>query len=295
MTQSATATTLQSFSDDMAALVAAVSRGIVAVHAPRSRTSGFVWRPGLVVTSEESLAEEGPYELVLPGGDRVSATLAGRDPTTDVAVLRHDAADMPQPTFVTAAPITGSLTLAVGSFEGAPSAYLGVVSHVSGPWRSMRGGEIDARINLDLRLGRHGEGGLSLDAAGNAFGMVVFGPRQRALVIPTATIDRVAGHLAQHGRIAHGYLGLGLLPVKVDGEGTAGAIVTSVDPEGPGATAGLRQGDILLGWNDQPMRPVYQLMRDLGPASIGTVVSLSVNRGGEVHWFSLTIGERPAA
>ena len=295
MTQSTTPDTLQSFSNDMAALVASASRGIVGVHGQRSRTSGFAWRPGLVVTCEESLAEEGPYELVLPGGDRVGATLAGRDPTTDVAVLRHTAADMPSPTFVTPPPATGSLAVAVGSFDGAPSAFLGVVSHLSGPWRAMRGGEIDARIDLDVRLGRSAEGGLALDAAGHAFGMVVFGPRHRALVIPTATIDRVAGSLAEHGRIASGYLGLGLLPVKIDGEGTAGIIVTSVDPNGPGAAAGLRQGDILVHWNDQPMRPVHQLMRSLGPASIGTVVALRVNRGDDVHMFSLKIGERPDA
>lgn len=125
--------------------------------------------------------------------------------------------------------------------------------------------------------------------------MVVFGPRQRALVIPSATIERVAGHLAEHGRIAHGYLGLGLMPVKVEGEGSIGHMVTSVDTNGPGAAAGLRQGDILIRWNDQPMRPIHQLMRDLGPPSIGSVVSLSFRRGGEVHLGSLTIGERPAA
>lgn len=158
MTETATTSTLQSFSTDMATLVAATSPSIVGVHGQRSRTSGFAWRPGLVITSEESLAEEGPYELVLPGGNRVSATLAGRDPTTDVAVLRHDATVLTQLVFATSVPSTGSLVIAVGSYEGAPSAYLGMVSHSSGPWRAMRGGEIDARIDLDLRLGKKRRG-----------------------------------------------------------------------------------------------------------------------------------------
>ncbi len=294
MARLATANALQSFSNDLAELVAAASRGVVGVHAPRSRSSGFAWRPGLAVTSEESLADEGPYELVLRGGAKVSATLAGRDPTTDVAVLRHDA-DLASATSVTSTPAAGSLSIAVGSFDGAPSSHLGVVSHVSGPWRAMRGGEIDARIDLDVRLGKSAKGGLALDAAGQSYGMVVFGPKQRVLVIPTATIGRVAARLAEHGNFASGYLGLGLFPVTVDGPGTPGIIVTSVDSTGPGAAAGLLQGDFLLSWNDQPIRPLQQLMRDLGPASIGAVVSLSVKRGEEVRSFALTIGERPAA
>lgn len=124
--------------------------------------------------------------------------------------------------------------------------------------------------------------------------MVVFGPHHSSLVIPAATIDRVAGSLAQHGRIARGYLGASLLPVQVEGEETAGTIVTSVDPKGPGADAGLRQGDILVAWNGQPMRPTRKLLRDLGPSSIGTVVQLTVKRAGETREVSLAIGETPA-
>jgi S1-C subfamily serine protease len=290
-----TATTLQTFSTDLATLVATASRGVVGVYGPRSQASGFAWHAGFVVTCEEALADEGPYELVLPGGAKISATLVGRDPTTDVAVLRHEAGDLRQPAFVTSAPSAGSLTVAVGSFEGAPSAHLGVVSHVSGPWRAMRGGEIDARIDLDVRLGKSAEGALALDVSGQAFGMVVYGPRRRALVIPTATIDRVAGILAKHGRIASGYLGLGLWPAKVDGEDITGNIVVSVDPNGPGAAAGLHQGDLLVRWNDEPMRPIRQMMRELGPASVGTVVSLGIRRAGEARSVTLTIGERPDA
>ena len=113
-------------------------------------TSGFAWRDGLVVTCEESLSDEGPYEIILSGGALVSATLAGRDPTTDVAILRHEAHDLASPPFSTTSPAAGSLIVAVGSYDGAPNAYLGLVAHVSGPWRAMRGGEIDARIDLDL-------------------------------------------------------------------------------------------------------------------------------------------------
>jgi S1-C subfamily serine protease len=122
--------------------------------------------------------------------------------------------------------------------------------------------------------------------------MAVRGAR-RVLVIPSATIERVAGRLESHGRIARGYLGLGLQPVKLD-DGV-GAMVMSVDKSGPSATAGLRQGDIIVGWNDQTLASVRKLLHALGPDSVGTVVDLAVRRGGEPARFKVTIAERPEA
>lgn len=106
----------------------------------------------------------------------------------------------------------------------------------------MRGGQIDTKINLDIRLRRHAEGGLVLDTTGRGIGMAVFGPRRRVLVIPTATIERVADRLAIHGRIARGYLGLGLRPVRLDGEQKTGAMIMCVDTSGPGTVAGFVRG-----------------------------------------------------
>ena len=122
--------------------------------------------------------------------------------------------------------------------------------------------------------------------------MAVFGPRRRTLVIPMATIDRVAGTLATKGRIARGYLGLGLQPVKLDDGGT-GAMAISVDAKGPGGAAGVRQGDILVAWNGEPIRGVPQLVRALGPDSVGASLRLTLRRGGEPIETTLTIGERP--
>jgi S1-C subfamily serine protease len=166
------------------------------------------------------------------------------------------------------------------------------VSFVGPQWRSLRGGLIDARIELDATLARASEGGLALDASGQTLGMAVFGPRRRTLVIPTATIDRVADVLATKGRIVRGYLGLGLQPVKLD-DGGIGAIAISVDARGPGAAAGVRQGDIIVAWNGEPIRGVHQLVRALGPDSVGASVRLTLRRGGEPIETTLTIGERP--
>jgi S1-C subfamily serine protease len=284
---------LQQFSDALAKTVAQAAQRVVAVHAPHSRSSGFFWRPGLIVTADEALADDGEYSVVLPGGETVAATLAGRDPTTDVALLRVDRADIPTAPLASPAIGVGALALAVGADDGAPIAAMGIVSVVGGAWRSLRGGEIDARIELDLSLRRAGEGGLALDASGGAFGMVVFGPRRKVLVIPAATIERVAAKLSTHGRIARGYLGLGLRTTKLDGDGGTGAIVMNVEANGPGAAAGVRQGDIIVQWDGRPVRDVRTLLRALGPDSVGRTVKLSLARAGERREVTLTIGERP--
>jgi len=286
-------TLLTDLSAAFADLAASVAPSAVAVHSECSRSSGFVWGPGLIVTADESLSEEGAFSVVLPGGAIVAAQLVGRDPTTDIALLRVEA-DLP-PFALGASPLAvGALGLAVGAEDGTSTAALGVVSRASGPWRSLRGGEIDARIELDLRLRPTAEGGLVIDVAGTAIGMAVFGPRRRALVIPTATIERVAPKLAEHGRIARGYLGLGLQPVTIEGSEGSGVMIMSVDPKGPGARAGLHQGDILIEWNGEPIRHVKSLLRVLGPDSVGQPVTLGLRRAGDRRQVALTIAERPA-
>jgi S1-C subfamily serine protease len=282
---------LQRFSKEIADLVRAAGRSIVDVHSHRSYGSGFAWRPGLIVTADENITDDDRIEVVLPGGERTRATLKGRDPSTDIALLRIDAADLP-PVAESSDPVdAGSLAIVVGADEGAPIAALGVVSRATGAWRSVLGGNISARIELDIALRGAAEGGLAFDAARRAIGMVVFGPRRKVLVIPSSTIERVAATLDAEGRIPRGYLGLGLAP-RMDGKG-GGAMVMSIDSSGPGAAAGVRQGDVLERWNGQSIRGVGSILRNLGPDDVGTVVHLSALRGGEPIEFDLTIGARP--
>jgi len=293
MSKPSPAISLQHLSDAFAGLVSRAAPSIVAVHSARSRSSGFFWRSGLIVTADEALDDERDIAIVLPGGETVAANLVGRDPTTDVALLLVDRTNAPPVTLDSASMHTGALAWAVGSLQGASIAAFGTVSFVGDAWRSFRGGEIDARIELDLSLRRAGEGGVALDAAGRVFGMVVFGPRRRVLVIPAATIERVAATLETHGRVARGYLGLGLQPTKLDGDAGLGVMVMSVDPKGPGAAAGIRQGDVIVQWNDQPIQGLRMLLRSLGPATVGSIIKLDLLRGGEPAQAQLTVGERP--
>jgi S1-C subfamily serine protease len=283
---------LSSLSAAIADVVAKTAPAIVSVHSHRSRASGFVWKNGFIITADEALADEGEIAIKLADGTTRPAGIAGRDHTTDVALLKVDTAGLTPIKLSATTPALGSLSPVVAATHAAPTALFGSVSLVGGAWRSMRGGEIDARIELDVRLRHSHEGGLALDASGNAFGMAVLGPR-RVLVIPAATIERVALRLETHGRIARGYLGVGLQPVELD-DGV-GAMVMSVDKSGPSAAAGLRQGDVIVSWNNQKLTNVRSLLRTLGPESVGTVADIMARRGGEPVSFKVTIGERPRA
>jgi S1-C subfamily serine protease len=286
--------TPQELSTALAGIVAGLAPSLVSVASHRMRASGFVWRPGLVVTSNDGLAEEGEVRLTLPGGEEVGAEIAGRDPSTAIAVLRVERTDLRPVAMAATLPPTGALALALGAEAGMPIAALAVVSVSRGPWQSMRGGEIDARLELDCRLRRPAEGGLAVDAAGQAFGMTVFGPRRRVLVIPSLTIGRVAARLERHGRMPRGYLGLGLQPVTVDGGGT-GLMVMSVDPKGPGAAADIRQGDVLASIDSKPVGRMQPLLASLGPDSVGKLLAIELRRAGQALTTRLQIGERPAA
>ena len=287
-----TAAVLSSFSSALADVVARTRHTIVSVHSHRSQASGFVWKPGLIVTADEALAEEGEVSVKLADGTARPASIAGRDHTTDIALLRFDARDIAPAVLSSVVPDLGSLSVVVAAEHGVATAALGAVSLVGSRWRSLRGGEIDARIELDVRLRPSHEGGLVLNASGEAIGMAVRGVR-RVRVIPGATLGRVAGRLETHGRIARGYLGVGLQPVKLD-DGI-GAMVMSVDRSGPSAAAGIRQGDVIVGWNDEKLSGVRSLIRSLGPDSVGSVVDVAILRGGEPVRIKLTIGERADA
>src|SRR4051812_39462793 len=171
MSKAESTAALETFSSAVSELVARAASNLVAIHSHRSRSSGFIWRPGLIVTADEALADEGEISVTLPGGESLPATLAGRDPSTDIALLHVDRASL-QPAWL--GPVTaaaGVLAIVVGSQDGSPTAALGVVSFAGGGWRSLRGGEIDNRIELDASMRGSNEGGLALDATGRAFGM----------------------------------------------------------------------------------------------------------------------------
>ena len=296
---------LVAFSDHAAQLVERTANSVVAVHGGgRWTSSGVHWRSGVIVTAEEVLERDEDIKIALPGGRLVAASLAGRDPTTDVAVLRFQPDGLPAAQTADAAALhPGHVVLAIGNQEGAPVASLGIVAVVGEAWLSLRGGTIDALIRLDLVLSPAAEGGALLDVQGRVVGMAVLGPRRRVLAIPTSTIDRVVDQLLVKGHVSRGYLGAGLQPLRrrrpsddaePSGSGR-GVLVVSIDPDGPSARAGLLVGDIVTTWNAKPVNRVREVMRFLGSDSIGNTVDLGLLRGGTPTSLKVVIGERPLA
>ena len=209
-----TVSSLVALSDATAQLVDRTAGSIVSVRGgSRWYSSGIHWRSGIIVTAEEVLERDENIELTLPGGRSVAASLVGRDPTTDVAVLRFQPDGLPTAAIAAAPLRAGETIFAVGNYDGSALAAFGIVALAGGAWRSSRGGTIDNLIRLDLTLSPMAEGGALIDAQGRVLGMTVLGPRRRALAIPTSTIERAVDQLLARGHVFRAYLGAGLRPL----------------------------------------------------------------------------------
>ncbi|HTT82787.1 MAG TPA: S1C family serine protease [Rhizomicrobium sp.] len=272
------------------------------IHIEGSRhRSGTVWRPDIIVTSEQSLPDAESYEIVIAGNAPVRATLVGRDPGTNVAVLKLDApaaASLPK----AGEAVAGSFALAIGADGyGGIAARLGIVSAVAPEWRSRGGGRVDRRITLDMRLSHHEDGGPVLDASGNLLGISTLGHRESILAIPPSTVERSVGILLEHGRVERGWLGVALQPVAVPEELRAAAgqesalMVMSADKEGPAAAAGITTGDVLLQIDGTALDRMHALPDSLGSENVGKQVEVKLIRAGAIRAVTATIAARPAA
>jgi S1-C subfamily serine protease len=268
----------------------------------RLAASGFAWKADVVVTASDALEADDDLSLILADGSIVAAELAGRDPTTDIAVLRlKDTALQPPAASASTRVRVGQLMLALGRGMEGSIASLGMVAMAAGPWQSMRGGSIDSLLRIDMRLDPRAEGGLVVDADGRLVGMPVFGPRRRTLVIPMATIERVAPKLLAEGCIRRGYLGLGLQPIRLDEAlaqanglpGRRGIMVISLDPSGPARAGGVHVGDIIVGVDGEAVAGMRGLHARLTPESVGKAAVLKVVRAGQVATANVTIGASP--
>ncbi|MEO9189205.1 MAG: S1C family serine protease [Acetobacteraceae bacterium] len=300
MTASSMIDNLDQLSNATADRVAAAAPCVVAIRVDHRARTGILWRPDVVVTSEQVLGDQAELTVVHQGVE-LKARLAGRDPGTNVAVLRlgeaRQGATLPA---AAPAPRVGELALMIGADRaGAPTARLAMV-HATGPaWDSMAGGRIDAMLRLDGRLGAD-EGGPVLDATGRLLGMSTAGPRRRTLVIPTATIERVLDPLLAAGRIARGWLGAGLHKVGIPqalraaaGRET-GMMVMNLAAGSPAEQAGVLPGDILLDVDGIAAMDARALAARLGPDRVGQPAAVTLLRAGAPVTVTVTVAARPA-
>jgi S1-C subfamily serine protease len=289
---------IEQFSAGLADRIARVAPVVVAIRSGQRWSSGILWRPDVVVASEQVIGEN---PAVMHGGVTVGAALAGRDPGTNVAVLKLDTPLQGTLPPLTAVPPVGALVLLAGADSGGgPTGRLAMVHAVGDAWHSMAGGRIDALIRLDCRLGAD-EGGPVLALDGGLVGMSTSGPRRRTIVIPAATLERVIDPLLTQGRIARGWLGIGLQPVMIpDAMRQAaghdnGLMVVSLAAAAPAQTAGILPGDIVLAIDGAPVSRPRALTATLGPERIGQDVVLLLLRAGSVQSVSVTVAARPPA
>jgi S1-C subfamily serine protease len=294
-------TSLATFSDNTAELLARVRPAVVGVSSRAGPLcSGAIWRSQVIVTSEQALGHDEVLTVTLDDGVETTATVVGRDPTTNTAVLRIDRANAPAVELGDAAAIApGHIAVAVGRHRtGPPLCALGTVALAGETWHSMAGGKIDRLIRLDIRPAGEIEGAPVFDAAGRVFGMVAAGPRRSMLAIPASTVTRAVDQLVAKGRIVRGYLGVGVQLTRLaeeQGRRRRALLVISVAPNGPAARAGMTVGDILLNVDDTEVRTSYDLLWLLGPESVGKPMVAKGLRGGVAFEWRFEVGERPAA
>jgi S1-C subfamily serine protease len=286
---------LAALSNELAAAVERSGRSVAAVHArPRFSSSGVIWRPGVIVTAQHTIRREDEIAVTLPDGTKRPATLAGGDPGTDVAVLRlAEPAGEPAPPLAAEAK-PGHLALAIGrSEDSGVNATLGILSAVSGPWRTWRGGRLDRYIRLDLTMYPASSGALVVDSAGSTVGIATSAlSRLAGLAIPASTVNRVVDEILSRGRVSRGYLGVGLQPVELP-DHQRGLIILSVEAQGPAAAAGVLVGDILVSLGGKPVADTDDVQEALELSGVGQTVDAGLLRGGAPASVRITVGERP--
>lgn len=302
-TTSETGSTLSALSSDLAGAVERAGRATVAIHArPRIPSSGIHWRPGIIVTADHTVKRDEEITVTFDDGQTHPASLVGRDPATDLAVLRseHHAAPAAELGDATSLAV-GHIVLAVGRAGEQVSASLGIVSAIAHEWRTWRGGVIERLFRLDLAVYDGFSGGPLVDARGAIVGLDTSGlARGIATAIPRSTVDRVTDQLLATGHIARGYIGLAMQPVRLPGAlvralglaGEGGVILVGVEPGGPGDKAGAMIGDVMVALDDKPVRTADDLVALLGSESVGRTVRARIVRGGASRELSIVIGER---
>jgi S1-C subfamily serine protease len=306
MSASSTDGLLAALSNDLAAAVDTVGRSVVAIHARRRiPASGVVWQPGVVVAAHHTIQRDDDITVTLHDGGTSAATLAGRDPSTDLAVLRlADGAATPAAAAATDAPRVGQLALALGRPGTSITASLGIVSAVGGEWRTWQGGTIDRFVRLDLAVYDGFSGGALVDASGRVAGINTSGlARATALTVPSSTVSRVVAQLLARGHVARGWLGIATQPVRLPQalrqtlgtEAELGLVVVNVEPDSPADRGGVLIGDILVALDGHAVSDPGDVLAALGGDRIGQPVALQVARGGRAERLAVTVGERPRA
>ncbi|MCB0253630.1 MAG: trypsin-like peptidase domain-containing protein [Anaerolineae bacterium] len=294
--------TLTALSNGLADTVEAAGQSIVRVDArDRMPATGIVWSAdGLIVTSHHVVQRDDSISVGLPDGSAVAATLVGRDPTTDVALLQADASGFTPASWVDASDLkVGHLVLALGRPGRTVQATLGVVSALGNAWRTGAGGDIDRYLQTDVVMYAGFSGGPLVNVAGRVAGLNSSAlARGVSVALPAATVRRVVETLLAHGKVRRGYLGVSTQRVRLPdtlaeqlGQET-GLLIGAVVPDSPAEQAGLFLGDTIVAVAGEPVRHHDDLLAKLSGDRVGQPVPIRIVRGGQVSDVAVMVGER---
>lgn len=293
---------LTAFSDALASAVETAGPSIVRVEGRRRLpATGVVWSAdGLIVTAHHVVERDDNIGIGLADGRTVTATLVGRDPTTDLALLRAPIQGLTAPSWVDGSALkVGHMALALGRPGQSVMATLGIVSALKKEWRTPAGGQFDYYLQTDALMYPGFSGGPLVDVLGRFLGLNTSAMlRDVTLTIPAGTIRRVAEALAAHGRVKRGYLGVGAQTVRLPkavaeqvGQST-GLLLGSVEADSPAERSGLFMGDTLLSLDGQGTADLDDLLALLTGDRVGKTVPARILRGGQVTEVKVTVGEQ---
>lgn len=295
---------LESLSNSIVETIEQVNASIVQVNARRRLpATGIVWSAdGVVVTSHHVVERDENIHIGLADGSTLAATLLGRDPSTDLAVLQVDA-NLAAPTWGELEAVrVGHLVLALGRPGKDIQATIGVVSSLSEVDRSHRrrrpAGNLERYIQTDVVMYPGFSGGPLLAASGNILGMNTSIMRGASIAVPTPAVRYVVETLLAHGKMRRGYLGITAQPValpahlKAQLEQETGLLVVAVEPDSPADKGGLLLGDTLIALDETPVTTMDDLLGLLVGERVGATVPLQLLRGGALQTAQVTIGER---
>jgi S1-C subfamily serine protease len=293
---------LTELSDALAAAVERAAASTVTVSARRRiPASGIVWAEGVIITSDHVIEREEEIKIRFADGRETAATLSGRDPGSDLAVLRFTGSATTAERAPEGSAKVGHMVLALGrpGSEG-PMASLGVISASGGPWRTFRGGQVDGYLRSDVTLYPGFSGGPLVDTAGRVVGVNSSRlGRGAGLTVPVAAATKVVDALLQKGRISRGYLGIGSQAVRLTealkaalGGQETGLLIINVEQDSPAGRGGMMIGDIVVKMAGTPVRDTDELQAQLGPDSVGKATPVTILRGGEPKEITVTVGER---
>lgn len=299
MNEGTPSSALQELSDALAAAVERAGQSIVRVNARRRQAaSGIAWADGVVLTADHVIERDEDITVTLPDGSSVAAAVAGRDPGSDLAVLRAQTG-LAAATRADGAKV-GHLVLALGrGTETGLTAAMGVISAVGGPWQSGRGTTVEGYIRADVTMYPGFSGGPLVDVDGRVIGLNSSGiGRMGGLTIPAAAAEKIVAPLLTHGKLKRAFLGLTSQPVPLSASlkeaagQESGLLVARVASGTPAEQGGVLIGDIIIGLGGNPVRDTDELQRVLSPDRVGQATPLRIIRGGEIREISVTVGER---